>query len=106
VWLQVKTQDIVKVKLKYKFLKRVFQALEVIPQGLACNPGGRAISLLFLRSLSVFLSAHCAPIAELALARSDSVNFRGSIRSRKTTKAREPLRKTARPPWNLERSSS
>ena len=43
------------------------------------NPGGRAISLHFLRSFSVFLRAR-AQIAELALARSNSVNFMGAAR--------------------------
>jgi hypothetical protein len=42
------------------------------------NPVGRAISLHFLRSISVFLRARYAQIAELALARSNSVNFMGS----------------------------
>ena len=41
------------------------------------NPVGRAISLHFLRSFSVFLRAHYAQIAKLALARSNSVNFVG-----------------------------
>jgi hypothetical protein len=44
------------------------------------NPVGRAIFLHFLRSFSVFLRAHYAQIAELALARSNSVNFMGSAR--------------------------
>jgi hypothetical protein len=44
------------------------------------NPVGRAISLHFLRSFSVFLRARYAQIAELALARSNSVNFMGSAR--------------------------
>jgi hypothetical protein len=44
------------------------------------NPVVRAISLHFLRSFSVFLRARCAQIAELALARSNSVNFMGSAR--------------------------
>jgi len=44
------------------------------------NLVGRAISLHFLRSFSVFLRARNAQIAELALARSNSVNFMGSAR--------------------------
>jgi hypothetical protein len=44
------------------------------------NPVGRAISLHFLRSFSVFLRARYAQIAELALARSNNVNFMGSAR--------------------------
>jgi hypothetical protein len=48
--------------------------------GFRRNPVGRAIFLHFLRSFSVFLRARYAQIAELALARSNSVNFMGSAR--------------------------